>query len=129
MYLIATFLGYLFKGFLLGTEVIRTGQEVELWRSYISGVTLLGIAPCTAMVLMWSYLAKSNDSLYLGYGCHKFSDNVCTLCTSEGFLLSVNSMPIPWKTILFSVMIYVVLSLIAGCFSRKWIIKSRVRMV
>ena len=66
MYLIATFLGYLFKGFLLGTEVIRTGQEVELWRSYISGVTLLGIAPCTAMVLMWSYLAKSNDSLYLG---------------------------------------------------------------
>ena len=65
MYLIATFLGYLFKGFLLGTEVIRTGQEVELWRSYISGVTLLGITPCTAMVLMWSYLPKSNDSLIL----------------------------------------------------------------
>jgi len=66
MYLIASFfLGYVFKGFLPGTEVIKTGQEVELWRSYISGAILLGIAPCTAMVLMWSYLAKGNDGLTL----------------------------------------------------------------
>ena len=66
MYLIASFfLGHLFKGFLPGTEIIKTGQEVELWRSYISGAILLGIAPCTAMVLMWSYLAKGNDGLTL----------------------------------------------------------------
>jgi ACR3 family arsenite transporter len=46
MYLIASFfLGHLFKGFLPGTEIIKTGQEVELWRSYLSGAILLGIAP------------------------------------------------------------------------------------
>ena len=56
MYAIATFfLGYLFKDLLPGVEIIKDGSEVELWRSYISGCILLGIAPCTAMVLMWSY--------------------------------------------------------------------------
>ena len=55
MYLIASlFLGVLFRRFLPGTEIIKTGQEVELWRSYISGTILLGIAPCTAMVLLFS---------------------------------------------------------------------------
>ncbi|HHF42467.1 MAG TPA: hypothetical protein ENL38_01955 [Candidatus Aminicenantes bacterium] len=63
MYLIASFfLGVVFRKFLPGMEIIKTGQEVELWRSYISGAILLGIAPCTAMVLMWSYLAKGNWS-------------------------------------------------------------------
>ena len=63
MYLIASFfLGIVFRKFLPGMEIIKTGQEVELWRSYISGAILLGIAPCTAMVLMWSYLAKGNWS-------------------------------------------------------------------
>ena len=62
MFAIATFfLGYLFKGFLPGTEILANGEEVELWRSYISGAILLGIAPCTAMVLLWSYLAKGNE--------------------------------------------------------------------
>ena len=66
MYLIATvFLGLVFRRFLPGTEIIKTGQEVELWRSYISGAILLGIAPCTAMVLMWGYLARGNDGLTL----------------------------------------------------------------
>ncbi len=53
MYLIATFfLGDVFRGLLPGTEIIKTGREVELWRSYVSGAILLGIALCTAMVLM-----------------------------------------------------------------------------
>ncbi|HHD15201.1 MAG TPA: arsenical-resistance protein, partial [Euryarchaeota archaeon] len=59
------FLGILFRGFLDGTETIRGGEEVELWRSYISGAILLGIAPCTAMVLVWSHLARGNDGLTL----------------------------------------------------------------
>ena len=66
MYAIAYFfLGYLFKQFIPGTEILPNGQEVELWRSYVSGAILLGIAPCTAMVLMWGYLAKGNDGLTL----------------------------------------------------------------
>ncbi|MBU2567420.1 MAG: ACR3 family arsenite efflux transporter [Elusimicrobia bacterium] len=126
MYLIASFfLGYLFKGFLPGTEIIKTGQEVELWRSYISGAILLGIAPCTAMVLMWSYLAKGNDGLTLVMVAINSLTMLVFYAPLGGFLLGVNAMPIPWQTILFSVMIYVALPLVAGYFSRKWIIKSK----
>ena len=57
MLAIATlFLGVLFKGFLPGSEIVKGGAEVELYRSYISGAILLGIAPCTAMVLVWGCL-------------------------------------------------------------------------
>ncbi len=126
MYLIATFfLGYLFKGFLPGTEVIKTGQEVELWRSYISGAILLGIAPCTAMVLMWSYLAKGNDGLTLVMVAINSLTMLVLYAPLGGILLGVNAMPIPWQTILLSVMIYVALPLVAGYFSRKWIINSK----
>lgn len=126
MYLIASFfLGYLFKRFLPGTEIIKAGQEVELWRSYVSGAILLGIAPCTAMVLMWSYLAKGNDGLTLVMVAINSLAMLVLYAPLGGFLLGVNAMPIPWQTILLSVMIYVALPLIAGYFSRKWIIRSK----
>lgn len=64
MYLIASFfLGFLFKGFLPGTEVIKTGQEVELWRSYISGAILLGIAPVQLWCLCGAILQKATMDL------------------------------------------------------------------
>jgi ACR3 family arsenite transporter len=123
MYLIATlFIGYIFRGFLPGTEIIKTGQEVELWRSYISGTILLGIAPCTAMVLMWSYLARGNDGLTLVMVAINSLTMLFLYAPLGGFLLGVNAMPIPWKTILLSVTIYVGLPLVAGYFSRKLII-------
>jgi ACR3 family arsenite transporter len=126
MYVIATlFLGYLFRGFLPGTEIIKTGQEVELWRSYVSGAILLGIAPCTAMVLMWSYLAKGNDGLTLVMVAINSLTMLFLYAPLGGFLLGVNAMPIPWKTILLSVTIYVGLPLVAGYFSRKLIIRRR----
>jgi len=119
------FLGFLFKGFLPGTEVIKTGQEVELWRSYISGAILLGIAPCTAMVLMWSYLAKGNDGLTLVMVAINSLTMLILYAPLGSFLLGVNAMPIPWQTILLSVTIYVALPLLAGYLSRRWIIKYR----
>lgn len=110
MYLIASFfLGYLFNGFLPGTEIIKTGQEVELWRSYISGAILLGITPYTAMVLMWSYLAKGNDGLTLVMVAINSLTMLALYVPLGGFLLGVNAMSIPWQTIILSVMIYVAL--------------------
>jgi len=119
------FLGYLFKDYLPGSEILKNGQSVELWRSYISGAILLGIAPCTAMVLMWSHLAKGNS----GHTLVMVAINSLTMLflygLLGGFLLGVNSMPIPWKTILLSVLIYVALPLVTGYFSRKLIIKRK----
>lgn len=125
MYFIAVFfLGYLFKDFIPGTEVIN-GRPVELWRSYVSGAILLGIAPCTAMVLMWGYLAKGNDGLTLVMVAINSLTMLFLYAPLGGFLLGVNAMPIPWRTILFSVMIYVALPLAMGYFSRKWILSRK----
>ncbi len=126
MYLIASlFLGVLFRRFLPGTEILKSGQEVELWRSYISGAILLGIAPCTAMVLMWSYLARGNDGLTLVMVAINSLTMLVLYAPLGGFLLGVNAMPIPWQTILLSVAVYVALPLVAGYFSRRAIIRSR----
>ncbi len=126
MYAIATFfLGYVFRDLLPGVEIVKSGQQVELWRSYVSGCILLGIAPCTAMVLMWGYLAKGNDGHTLVMVAINSLAMLALYGPLGGFLLGVNAMPIPWQTILFSVLIYVALPLVAGYFSRKLIIKKK----
>jgi len=126
MFAIATFfLGYVFRGFIPGTEIVKDGAEVELFRSYISGAILLGIAPCTAMVLMWGYLAKGNQ----GHTLVMVAINSLTMLVLYGvlggFLLGVNEMPVPWQALLLSIGIYVALPLVAGYFSRKWIIRAK----
>ncbi len=119
------FLGYLFKDYLPGTEILANGEEVELWRSYIAGAILLGIAPCTAMVLMWGYLSKGNDGLTLVMVAINSLIMLLLYGPLGSLLLNVNSMPVPWQTMLFSVSIYVALPLIAGYLSRKWILKYK----
>lgn len=119
------FLGVVFKGFIPGTEIIKDGTEVELFRSYISGAILLGIAPCTAMVLMWGYLAKGNQ----GHTLIMVAINSLTMLVLYGllggWLLGVNKMPVPWEALLLSIGIYVALPLVAGYFSRKWVIRAK----
>jgi len=125
MYAIAYFfLAYLFKDLIGGTEIIR-GDEVETYRSYISGAILLGIAPCTAMVLMWGYLARGNDALTLVMVAVNSLLMLVLYAPLGGFLLSVNKMPIPWVTILLSVLIYVGLPLISGYYTRKKILQKK----
>lgn len=126
MLAIATlFLGVLFKDLLPGTEIVKDGSEVELYRSYIAGAILLGIAPCTAMVLVWSYLAKGNQ----GHTLVMVAVNSLTMLflygVLGGWLLGVNKMPVPWEALLLSVGIYVALPLVAGYLSRKWIMKAK----
>jgi ACR3 family arsenite transporter len=119
------FLGYFFKDLLPGTEIVKDGSEVELYRSYISGAILLGIAPCTAMVLVWSYLAKGNQ----GHTLVMVAVNSLTMLFLYGVLggwfLGVNKMPVPWQALLLSVVIYVALPLVAGYYSRVWIMRTK----
>jgi ACR3 family arsenite transporter len=99
--------------------------EVPLWRSYLWGCILLGIAPCTAMVLVWGYLAKGND----GHTLMMVAINSLTMLflygLLGGFLLGVGRLPVPWQALLLSIAIYVALPLLAGYFSRKWIIATK----
>jgi len=119
------FLGVLFKGWLPGMEVVKGGAKVELFRSYIAGCILLGIAPCTAMVLIWGHLSKGNDGHTLVMVAINSLTMLFLYAPLGGWLLGVNKMPIPWQTIVLSVVIYVGLPLLLGYHSRKWIITKK----
>jgi arsenite transporter len=152
MYAIALFfLGFLFKG-LIGAEAVDyvklpagadwaigtirgAGEvvmhegvrmlQVPLWRSYFAGCILLGIAPCTAMVLVWGFLAKGNG----GHTLVMVAINSLTMLflygVLGGFLLGVGKMPVPWQALLLSIAVYVALPLVAGYYSRKMIIQKK----
>ncbi|MBI9101430.1 MAG: ACR3 family arsenite efflux transporter [Spirochaetales bacterium] len=99
--------------------------EIPLWRSYFAGCILLGIAPCTAMVLVWGYLAKGNDGLTLVMVAINSLVMLVLYGLLGGFLLGVGKLPVPWQALLLSVGIYVALPVAAGYISRKLIIKTR----
>lgn len=152
MYAIAMlFLGILFKGLIgaeavdlikmpfgldlqvgtehgAGTVVLQDGVkmlQIPLWRSYFAGCILLGIAPCTAMVLVWGYLAKGNDGLTLVMVAINSLVMLVLYGLLGGFLLGIGQLPVPWQALLLSVVIYVALPLVVGYFSRKWIINHK----
>jgi ACR3 family arsenite transporter len=126
MFGIATlFLGVWFKDLLPGTEIVKDGSEVELYRSYIAGAILLGIAPCTAMVLVWGHLARGNQGLTLVMVAINSLTMLFLYGLLGGWLLGVNQMPVPWQALLLSVGIYVALPLVAGYYSRVWIMKTK----
>lgn len=111
-----------------GTVVLQDGIKmlaVPLWRSYLAGCILLGIAPCTAMVLVWSYLAKGNDGHTLVMVAVNSLVMLVLFGLIGGFLLGVGQLPVPWQALLLSISVYVALPLVAGYFSRKWIISRK----
>jgi len=111
-----------------GTVVVHEGVkmlQVPLWRSYFAGAILLGIAPCTAMVLVWGYLARGNDGLTLVMVAINSLTMLLLYGILGGYLLGVGRLPVPWQALLLSIGVYVALPLIAGYFSRKAIISAR----
>lgn len=111
-----------------GTVVLHEGikmLEIPLWRSYLAGTILLGIAPCTAMVLVWGYLARGNDGLTLVMVAINSLIMLVLYGLLGGFLLGVGRLPVPWQALLLSISIYVALPLVAGYFSRKWILSVK----
>ena len=111
-----------------GVVVLQDGVkmlQIPLWRSYFAGCILLGIAPCTAMVLVWGYLSRGNDGLTLVMVALNSLTMLVLYGILGGFLLGVGQLPIPWQALLLSVAIYVALPLVAGFLSRKWIIGAK----
>lgn len=111
-----------------GTVVMVDGVkmlEVPLWRSYLAGCILLGIAPCTAMVLVWGYLARGNEGLTLVMVALNSLAMLLLYGMLGGFLLGVGRLPMPWQALLLSIGIYVALPLVAGWLSRRWILRAK----
>ena len=111
-----------------GTVVLVDGVkllEVPLWRSYLAGCILLGIAPCTAMVLVWGYLSRGNDGLTLVMVAINSLTMLLLYGVLGGFLLGIGRLPVPWQALLLSIGIYVALPLVAGYLSRRWLIAAK----
>ncbi|MDD4464564.1 MAG: ACR3 family arsenite efflux transporter [Desulfobacterales bacterium] len=111
-----------------GTVVLADGVkmlEIPLWRSYLAGCILLGIAPCTAMVLVWGFLSRGNDGLTLVMVAINSLTMLVLYGLLGGFLLGVGKLPVPWEALLLSIGVYVALPLVAGFLSRKWIIAAK----
>jgi arsenite transporter len=111
-----------------GTVVLMDGikmMEIPMWRSYLAGCILLGIAPCTAMVLVWGYLSRGNDGLTLVMVAINSLTMLVLYGVLGGFLLGVGKLPVPWQALLLSILIYVALPLVAGYLSRRWIISTK----
>jgi len=111
-----------------GTVVLHEGMkmlEVPLWRSYLAGCILLGVAPCTAMVLVWGYLARGNDGLTLIMVAINSLTMLLLYGVLGGLLLGVGRLPVPWEALLLSIGAYVALPLVAGYLSRRWIIAAK----
>ena len=94
-------------------------------QQYIAGMILLGVAPCTAMVFVWSQLTKGDPNYTLVQVSVNDVIMVFAFAPIAGFLLGVSDLEVPWMTLLLSTLLYVVLPLLAGIVTRHLIIKSQ----
>lgn len=116
MYGIAAFFFYVvFKAFI----------PAELARDYLVGAILLGAAPCTAMVFVWSHLTKGNPA----YTVVQVATNDLIILVAftpiVAFLLGISGVQIPWETLILSVVLFVVIPLTAGILTRISVIKNK----
>lgn len=93
----------------------QTAQE------YIAGMILLGVAPCTAMVFVWSQLTKGDPNYTLVQVSVNDVIMIFAFAPICAFLLGVSDIHVPWETLIISVVLYVLLPLIAGVMTRRWL--------
>ena len=88
---------------------------------YIAGMILLGVAPCTAMVFVWSQLTRGDANYTLVQVSVNDIIMIFAFAPIAAFLLGVSEISVPWETLLLSVLLYVVLPLLAGYFTRRYL--------
>ena len=94
-------------------------------QEYRAGLILLGVAPCTAMVLVWSYLARGNMGHTLVMTAINSLTMVVLYVPLAMLLLGISGVRVPWDTIALSVAIYILTPLIAGYFTRNQVIRRK----
>ncbi len=91
----------------------------QLASEYLAGAILLGAAPCTAMVFVWSYLTRGDAAYTLVQVSVNDIIMIFAFAPIAAFLLGVSDVHVPWETLLISVVLYVLLPLLAGVWTRK----------
>ena len=112
-------LGVLFFRFVFAGFIPPSDAE-----GYIAGLILLGAAPCTAMVFVWSQLTKGDATYTLVQVSLNDTIMVFAFAPIVAFLLGMTNIAVPWETLLLSVGLYVIIPLIAGMLTRTLLIRS-----
>lgn len=105
--------------------IFKSLIPTELADQYLAGAVLLGAAPCTAMVFVWSYLTKGDAAYTLVQVAVNDLIILVALVPIVGFLLGIGGIAIPWSTLILSVILFVVIPLSAGIITRRIVIKRR----
>ena len=106
-------LGWLFFRIIF-SDMVSTDTATQ----YIAGMILLGVAPCTAMVFVWSQLTKGDPAYTLVQVSVNDLIMIVAFAPIAGLLLGISNITVPWQTLLLSVLLYVVLPLAAGVTTR-----------
>ena len=91
---------------------------------YIAGLIILGAAPCTAMVFVWSQLTRGDPAYTLVQVSVNDLVMIVAFAPIVALLLGVTDIVVPWETLLLSVLLYVVIPLVAGAIARRQVIRS-----
>lgn len=105
--------------------IFKTFIPAELAEEYLAGAVLLGAAPCTAMVFVWSYLTKGDAAYTLVQVAVNDLIILIAFAPIVAFLLGVGGVSIPWDTLMLSVGLFVVIPLAAGVITRIMIIRRK----
>lgn len=105
-------------GWLFFKVVFADWVDPQTANEYIAGMILLGVAPCTAMVFVWSQLTKGDPNYTLVQVSVNDLIMIVAFAPIAAFLLDANDIQVPWDTLLLSVVLYVVLPLAAGAVTR-----------
>ena len=105
--------------------IFKSLIPVELAHEYLAGAVILGAAPCTAMVFVWSHLTKGDAAYTLVQVAVNDLLILVAFAPIVAFLLGIGGINIPWDTLLFSVVLFVVIPLLAGVLTRVSVIKRR----
>jgi len=106
-------------GILFFEHIFAGLVEPETAKEYIAGMILLGVAPCTAMVFVWSQLVRGDANYTLVQVSINDIIMVFAFAPIAALLLGVTDIIVPWETLLLSVVLYVVIPLAAGYITRK----------
>lgn len=123
-WLIKPFTMYIIASFFLKV-VFKSLIPTELATSYLAGAILLGAAPCTAMVFVWSYLTKGDGAYTLVQVAINDLILLVLFAPIVAFLLDVSNVPVPYDTLFLSVILFIVVPLLAGYLSRVIIVKKK----
>jgi arsenite transporter len=99
--------------------------EAGLAREYVAGAILLGAAPCTAMVFVWSYLTRGDPAYTLVQVAINDLIMLFAFAPIVIVLLGISDIMVPYDTVLLSVVLYIVIPLVAGYLSRVWLIRTK----